>query len=99
MGLFFKRGDLDDRLKKLERDFTALQLEWEEVYDKLLKNMRRIRQAAAYAQEREEAEQAGGAAAFTAPDNPTQTGFLTPRQRAIQQQIIGRRHQVGGNAR
>jgi hypothetical protein len=83
--------DLDERLLKQERELASLKLEWETVQDKITKRMRAMRQAAEYLQKRDEE------AVTPAPpgaDAPTQ-GFLTPRQRAIQQQILHRR---GGNS-
>jgi chromosome segregation ATPase len=82
--------DLEERVHKAERELASLRLEWEDVQTKIVRRMRAMRQAAEYLKERDEEAAAEKPAA--APDAPH--SLLTPRQKAIQQQILQRR---GGN--
>lgn len=81
---------LEDDLKRLQRDFQALELEWGNVYDKLRKAMGRIVKSRAIIEAREDAEEAVGPKAVPS-NNPPGGGFLNPRQKEIQQQILRRR--------
>ncbi len=85
-------SDLSERLEKLERAFKALQFEWDDTYDKLRRAMGRIVKTHAKIVESENGEEAAHAAT-PARDNvgATPGGFLTARQREVQQQILRRR--------
>jgi DNA repair exonuclease SbcCD ATPase subunit len=94
----FGSRKLVERIETLERGLASLKLEWEETLDKLTRRMRSMRQAAEYLQEREEAAaEPSPALAGSGGGEPTH-GFLTPRQKAIQQQILRYRAGRGGNS-
>lgn len=99
MGLFSttrKVSDLSERLEKLERAFKALQFEWDDTYDKLRRAMGRIVKTHAKIVESENGEEAAHAE-VPARDivGATPGGFLTQRQRQVQQMILKRR--AGGS--
>jgi hypothetical protein len=83
--------ELEEHVEKLERGYKQLTLEWEDFYEKARRQVWRINQRAA-AIEKSESE--------AAPDLPEEReapnlGFLTPRQRQLQQSIIARRRAPG----
>lgn len=81
---------LEEDLRRLERDFKALELEWGDVYDKLRKAMGRIVKSRAIIEAREDGRE--GAEAPVPEAQPSSSGhLLTPRQMTIQQQILKRR--------
>lgn len=89
---------LENDFLKLTRDFQGLELEWVNVYSKLKKIMGRIVKSEAIMAAQEEKLTPG-------PEEPTSLqpgpgvphGFLTSRQREIQQVIL-RRRAGGGNS-
>lgn len=86
-----KVSDLTERLEKLERAFKALQFEWDDTYDKLRRAMGRIVKTHARIVEAETEEATPAAAPARDIVGATPGGFLSPRQREIQQQILKRR--------
>ncbi len=82
---------LEEGLKRLERDFKAMELEWDEVYDKLRKAMGRVVKNRAIMEGKEEGDNGAGATANPALAPTTGGRMLTPRQLELQQQILKRR--------
>ncbi len=79
---------LEDRFEALARDFRALELDWNNVYDKVRKAMARTVKSAGIIQAKEngESEESVSTAALTASGR-----LLTPRQMQVQQEILKRR--------
>jgi len=77
---------LEEDLARLERSFKALEMEWDDTYDKLRRAMGRIVKSRAIIEEKEAAE---GGTNGTA--SPLAASSLTPRQRLIQTQIAALR--------
>jgi hypothetical protein len=83
----------EERMAQLESKLRALELDWEEVYEKIRRTMQRISKRAEFIEKAE--------ARSEAPPEPMQngadgamspaTGRLSDRQRAIQTQILKRR--------
>lgn len=87
---------LIDRMEKLERDSHALQLDWENTYDKIKTMMGRVAK-------RHEAVLKLEADSHTAETADVVTNgqdgvgrLLTPRQMEIQQQVMRRRMGISG---
>lgn len=82
-------------LEKLQRDLKALQLDWENTYDKLRTMMQRIAKRAEAVQQSEEDSPLPE---MGAPGNGGQImhGALSPRQRQIQQDVLRRRAGMAG---
>jgi hypothetical protein len=105
MGLldYFRRDNpqaslkrFEESLDSLERRVKAVEMEWELAYDKLHSMMGRIARRAEKLHN--EAEDAGRLAPLSAdettvPGLPIAISHLSPRQRAIQSQILARRGQ------
>lgn len=102
MGLFTRNSkpkaenrfsELEERLDKVERAMKALQLDWDNTYDKVRQMMGRISKRAE--QLHDEAESNGKL--YPAPETPPDglpegvPRTLTARQAAIQAQILRRR--------
>ncbi len=82
-------GDLERRLDALERDFKALAMDWDVVYDKVRKSMNRMVKSKAIMDVKESESENGSA---TVLDGATAQGhLLSPAQLRIQQQILRRR--------
>jgi hypothetical protein len=99
-GRFKAKSRLDDqeeRFLQLERRFEGLELDWLEVYSKLKKTMGRIVKTEGILRAKE-ADAAGDVEEAPLPGEATVPGFLTPKQKLIQQQILQRRAK-GGNSR
>ncbi len=77
---------------RLQKDFKALELDWTSVYDKLRKTMGRIVKSRAImeAHESEGTDTADGVTPTLSGPTPV-GGFLTEKQKVIQQQILRRR--------
>lgn len=84
--------DLEEDLRRLKRDFQALELEWGNVYDKVRKAMHRVVKSAAIISKSELSEEQAGA---EPPVSETPGSFLTVRQKTIQQSILRRRANGG----
>jgi len=86
--------ELQERCEKLERDMHALKLDWENTYDKVRQMMGRIAKRAEMLHD--EAEKNGrlypSEPSADAPNSPAEA--LTPRQRALQHQILTRRQRM-----
>lgn len=84
--------ELEDCFRKLQRDFTSLQLEWQNTLDKLLSMKQRIEKRA------QAAERADSAAAPSAEviDVPGDGFPLSPHQLTVQQRILARRRRTNG---
>lgn len=85
---------LDERLQTLERAFKALELEWDDTYDKLRRAMGRVVKSRAIM---EAAENSDAAVARVSPaaangnDQASRGRLLTSRQMELQQEILKRR--------
>jgi len=85
-------NEIEERLHKAERELSSMKLEWEDVQEKVARSLRRNRQAVVDLQKRdEEAEESP-----TSEGDGTAQGFLTPRQKAVQQSILRQRGAVRG---
>lgn len=83
-----------DRQEKLERDMRALELDWENTYDKLKTMMQRVakRHEAVVRLEEQHTERAATAIDTSGgPSNGSGGRLLTPRQLEVQQQVLRRR--------
>lgn len=87
MGLFSRCrcGEVEEKLASLKREFTALELEWSNAYDKLRQIVQRI---AKRSQALEALEAPGGERAENGAVPPVRQ--MSTRER-IQQQILDRR--------
>lgn len=85
-----------ERIEKLERNLHALELEWENTYDKVRHMMGRIAKRAALVQNADTDQSTLGETVTSVPalTSPHFSG-LTERQRAAQMQILARRKQGG----
>jgi predicted nuclease with TOPRIM domain len=87
-----KLKELEARLETLETRFRGISVEWDDVYDKLLRTLQRISKSRAKLQELEAAEQPVEPTPIpTLSAGETPHGLLTDRQKSIQQQILRRR--------
>lgn len=84
--LFISKRELLERLERLERRFLELIDEWDDAFDRIRRAENRIKERRAKLPEPEGAASNGEASAGAEVG-----GFLTPRQRTIQQQILRRR--------
>jgi actin-like ATPase involved in cell morphogenesis len=83
---------LEEDLEKLRGSFKALQLEWDDVYDKLRRAMARIVKSRAILEAKEPTElQEGAAERGLQVLSGTPHGRLTDHQKEIQQEILRRR--------
>ena len=87
----FGTSGLRDEVESLARKQKALQLEWDDFYDKAAKILRRIGRERVKLEEGETATPPEASQEAPSSPNGTPHGFLTERQRAIQQQILRRR--------
>jgi len=85
--------DLEQRFGELEHDFKMLKLEWEESYEKIASMLRKLGRRAEAIQ-----KEADGGRTPLSPeeealvvDGNHTPQFLSPRQRALQQQVLRRR--------
>ncbi len=85
--------DLEEQMRKVVRDFQALELEWENAYDKLRSMMQRVAKRAEIA---EKAAEAADATTIVPQGEDGKPIILSPRQRIIQAQIAERRRMMGG---
>lgn len=86
--------NLEEDLQRLQRKFDALELEWNDVYDKLRRSMGRIVKSRAIIEAKEQPPEDGreAPAAGSSPELVRSGGrLLTPRQLQIQQDILKRR--------
>lgn len=88
--------ELQGEFEGLKRKFSTLSLEWEEFHEKVVKTLRRIALERAKIEEHEEEKSSphteGPVIEATSGGNGSSpSGFLTDRQKAIQQQILLRR--------
>jgi len=80
-----KLQDVEERLEKLEREFKALQLDWNDVYDKIRRTMGRIVKRAEKAPIPQIGEEEGEA-------DETTGQSLSPRQLQVTREIMRRRN-------
>ena len=80
---------LEEDLRSLRSDLKSLELEWSDVYDKIRKSMGRIVKSRAIMEAAEAKTNGDGEASGEVL--PAPEGNFTPRQRALQQQILRRR--------
>ena len=102
--MFFRRerferklAGFEERLEKLERDMRALELDWESTYDKVRHTLQRVAKRAEALHD--EAETKGELHPLDPGERATlERGghLLTPRQMALQRQIMSRRKSNGG---
>jgi len=84
-------GELVERLENLERGLKNIQLEWDDFYEKARRQVWRINKRAD-ALDKRELESTEPAAEPTPESNELPAiGFLTPRQKQLQQSILQRR--------
>ena|SRR5260370_3367158 len=84
-------AELEERFEKIQRDFTALKLEWADALDKITRMAGRVAKRAALAQEKEDAMMGMGTNGQHNPAQGNLPGILTPRQELINRQIAARR--------
>ena len=82
---------LDERLTALERAFKALELEWDDTYDKLRRAMGRVVKSRAIIEAAEKTSDAEEPAEANGNDQVSRGRLLNPRQMQLQQQILKRR--------
>ena len=82
---------LDERLEHLERAFKALELEWDDTYDKLRRAMGRVVKSRAILEAAEKNSEAEAPAAANGNDQMSRGRLLNPRQMELQQKILRRR--------
>jgi hypothetical protein len=80
-----------DRLENLERSFKGLQGEWDDHYDKQRRMLSRIVKQRAMLEAREPQDEEVPTEPMTSQEPGSRAGFLTPKQKLIQQQILQRR--------
>jgi len=91
--------ELEERFEKLQRDYTALKLEWADALEKITRMAGRVAKRAQIAQEKEDALMGGQPPA--APDGQMALpGILTTKQAIINAQVARRRAELanGGKA-
>jgi len=89
--------DLEEKVQKLQLQVRALELEWENTYDKMRSMM--ARQAKRAERMHDEAEQAGVLAPIgdaLSPQERVILSHLPPAQRQVQEGILRRRRQTNG---
>jgi hypothetical protein len=91
LGAIFGYSALRDEVDRLARHQKALQLEWDDFYDKAAKILRRMGRERVKLDEGENATQPEAPPDLPSSPQGTPHGFLSDRQRAIQQQILRRR--------
>jgi hypothetical protein len=85
-------NDIRDEMAELKRAVKSLQAEWDDYYDKTTKILRRIGRERQNLDSMRESTQEEPVEPQVAPSQGDGThGFLTARQRLIQQQILQRR--------
>lgn len=79
-------------MESLERRFKGLELEWGDTYDKLRRALSRIAKTRAIMEAKESETEAAELSPEATGSRPTPVGgFLTEKQKVIQQQILRRR--------
>ena len=88
-----RHTELEEQIFKLRRDMQALQLDWENTYDKLKTMMQRVAKRHEAVLKAEDTTHTGGAAeAGNGAAPPLPTGhMLTERQMEVQRQVLRRR--------
>jgi len=91
---------IEDRFQKLETSMKALQLDWDNAYERLHSMMGRVARRAQVASKAEQmhdyAESQGSLAPLPLPEEQIAQAYLTPRQRQLQMSILSRRRQLNG---
>ncbi|SRR6266849_1429963 len=82
---------LDERLTSLERAFKALELEWDDTYDKLRRAMGRVVKSRAILEASEKNSEVVSPTGANGDALSSRGRLLTPRQMEIQQKILQRR--------
>lgn len=92
--------DLEETINKLERRIKALELDWENAYDRLHSLMGRVSKRAQVAQKAEEmheyAESQHSLTPLSQAEEEISRFALTQHQRGLQHAILSRRKQNGG---
>jgi hypothetical protein len=83
-------------LGALERSFKQLQGEWDDHYDKQRRMLSRIVKTHAKITEHDEQTEEVPPEPMNGQEPGSRAGFLSPKQRLIQQQILQRRQMNGG---
>lgn len=86
--------ELEETIDKLERRIKALELDWENAYDRLHSLMGRVSkraQIAAKAEEMHEYAESQHSLTPLSPDETAMMSRMSPRHRTIQAQIMARR--------
>lgn len=87
--------EVEERFAKLQREFNALQLEWNDTLERLNRMSGRIAKRAQAAQEREDAMM--GIPPRTETDEAGEArGVLSPAQQRAQASVLARRHKLNG---
>lgn len=98
--LLQRLSGLEQSIDKLERQIKALQLDWENAYDRLHSLMGRVSKRAQIASKAEEmhdlAESQHLLAPLSPPEEEIARALLTPRQKQLQASILMRRRQHNG---
>lgn len=81
---------LEDDLRKTMTEVKSLRVEWDETYEKLLKLYRKTAAERAKLEKQDSPEEAT-VTAQTPENGHSAGGFLSPKQKIIQQQILARR--------
>jgi len=88
--------ELEERFEKLQRDYTALKLEWADALEKITRMAGRVAKRAALAQEKEDALMGPG----EKPDGQLPLpGVLTTKQAIINAQIARRRAEIANGGK
>ena len=88
--------ELEERFEKLQRDYTALKLEWADALEKITRMAGRVAKRAALAQEKEDALMGPG----EKPDGQLPLpGVLTTKQAIINAQIARRRAELANGGK
>jgi len=82
---------LAERLETLEHDFKEMRLDWNTVYDKVVKAMNRTIRSRAIIESREQQEEEAAATPAPSGRGNGSGRLLTPRQMNLQQEILRRR--------
>lgn len=82
-------SDLQDRVAKLERTLSGIEMDWSDTYDKLKRLVGRYAKERSKIESLQQQDPVNGENAEV--EAPTSRSLLTPRQHQIQQQILQRR--------
>ncbi len=89
--------ELEERFERLQRDYTALKLEWADALEKITRMAGRVAKRAALAQEKEDALM--GSPETRDGVQPSLPGILTTKQAIINAQIARRRAEIANGGK